>query len=84
MDGGIQDFKWLYKRHEVEFLRIGIFISKAIVLLYVTGYFKLNIEINFTTQDSQGVYVFDISMAFFYDLFEIGRASCRERVSSPV
>ena len=58
-------------KHEVEFLKVGIFISKAVLLLHVTGYFQLNTEIIFTTQDSQGVYVFDITMALFNYLFAV-------------
>jgi len=34
-------------------------------------FFKLNTEISFTMQDSQGVYVFDISMAFLNYLFAV-------------
>ena len=35
------------------------------------GFFKLNIEISLTTQDSQGVYVFDVPMALFNYLFAV-------------
>ena len=42
-------------KHEVELLKVGIFISKVVVLLYVTVIFQLNTEICLTTQDSQGV-----------------------------
>ena len=34
-------------------------------------FFKLNTEISLTTQDSQGVYVFDVLMAFFNYLFTV-------------
>ena len=58
-------------KHEVEFLKVGIIFSKAIVLLYVTGYFQLNTKISVITQDSQEVYVFDIIMALFIYLFAV-------------
>ena len=45
----------LYIKHEVEFLKVGIFIIKEVVLLYVIVIFQLNTEICLTTQDSQGV-----------------------------
>ena len=45
---------------------VGNFISKR-KLCYCKKlwFFKLNKEISLTTQDSQGVYVFEVLMAFF-------------------
>jgi len=59
-------------KHEVQFLMVGICISEK-KLFYGSRLciFQLNTEINFTTQDSQGVYVLDVSMTFYNYLFAV-------------